>query len=147
MFSYRSSHLWLKCRDSSVGVATSYGLNGRGSIPVRIKVLLFPITSRSALVRTQPPMQWVPGAVSLGLKRPGLEADHSPPCNAEDENGGAIPSLSHTFSFISTCGWIVNRYTLPKCDQVFYCLNKMGRIFLKSHPYFKYNCALTGCFS
>jgi hypothetical protein len=27
---------------------------------------------------TQPPIQWVPGAISLGVKRLGSEADHSP---------------------------------------------------------------------
>jgi hypothetical protein len=27
---------------------------------------------------TQPPIQWVPGALSLRVKRPGHEADHSP---------------------------------------------------------------------
>jgi hypothetical protein len=34
---------------------------------------------------TQPPIQWVPGALSLGVKRPGREADHSPSSNAEVE--------------------------------------------------------------
>jgi len=28
-------------------------------------------------------MQWVPGAVSLEVKRPGREADHSPPSSAQ----------------------------------------------------------------
>jgi hypothetical protein len=32
---------------------------------------------------TQPPIQWVPGVLSLGVKRPGREADHSPPSSAE----------------------------------------------------------------
>jgi hypothetical protein len=32
---------------------------------------------------TQPSIQWVPGAVSLGVKRPGREADLSPPSNTE----------------------------------------------------------------
>jgi hypothetical protein len=32
---------------------------------------------------TQPPIQWVPGALSLGLKRKEREAHHSPPCSAE----------------------------------------------------------------
>jgi hypothetical protein len=32
---------------------------------------------------TQPPIQWVPGALSLRVKRPGREADHSPPTTAE----------------------------------------------------------------
>jgi hypothetical protein len=31
----------------------------------------------------QPPIQWVPGALSLEVKRPGREADHSPPSSAE----------------------------------------------------------------
>jgi hypothetical protein len=36
-----------------------------------------------ALGPTQPPIQWVLGALSLGVKRPGHEADHSPPSSAE----------------------------------------------------------------
>jgi len=32
---------------------------------------------------TQPPILWVPRAVSLGVKWPGTEADHSPPSSAE----------------------------------------------------------------
>jgi hypothetical protein len=28
-------------------------------------------------------IQWVPGALSLGVKGPGREADHSPPSSAE----------------------------------------------------------------
>jgi hypothetical protein len=36
-----------------------------------------------ALGPTQPPIQRVPGALSMGVKRPGREADHSPPSSAE----------------------------------------------------------------
>jgi hypothetical protein len=32
---------------------------------------------------TQFPIQWVRGALSPGVKRPGREADHSPPTSAE----------------------------------------------------------------
>jgi hypothetical protein len=46
-------------------------------------IFLFTTASRTALVPTQPPIQWVPGSLSLGLKRPGREADHSPPSSAE----------------------------------------------------------------
>jgi hypothetical protein len=46
-------------------------------------IFLFTTVSRMALGHTQPPMQWVPGALSLGVKRPGREADHSPPSSAE----------------------------------------------------------------
>jgi len=31
----------------------------------------------------QPPIQWVPGALSLGVKRPGRGADHLLPSSAE----------------------------------------------------------------
>jgi hypothetical protein len=53
------------------------------------------VTSRPALEPTQPPIQWVPGAVSLGVKRPGRKADHPPPSSAEvAKNGGAIAPFS-----------------------------------------------------
>jgi hypothetical protein len=38
---------------------------------------------RQALGPTQPPIQYVPGALSPEIKRPGLEADHSPLTSAE----------------------------------------------------------------
>jgi hypothetical protein len=34
-------------------------------------------------VPTQPPIQWVKKALSLGVQRPGREGDHSPPAIAE----------------------------------------------------------------
>jgi hypothetical protein len=46
-------------------------------------IFLFTTASRTALGPTQPPIQWVPGALSLGVKRSGREADHSPPSSAE----------------------------------------------------------------
>jgi hypothetical protein len=39
--------------------------------------------SRTALGPTQRRIQWVPGALSLGVKRPGSEADHSLPYSVE----------------------------------------------------------------
>jgi hypothetical protein len=41
------------------------------------------MSSRPALGPTQPPIQWVPGAVSPGVKRLEREADHSPPTSAK----------------------------------------------------------------
>jgi hypothetical protein len=49
--------------------------------------ILFNTMSRTALEPTQPPVQWVPWeALSLGVKRLGREADHSPPSTAEVKN-------------------------------------------------------------
>jgi len=42
--------------------------------------------SRSAPGPTQPPIQCVPGAPSVGVKRQGCEADHSSPSSAEIMN-------------------------------------------------------------
>jgi hypothetical protein len=44
---------------------------------------MFSTASRPVLGPTHPPFQWVPGALSTGVKRPGPEADHSPQTNAE----------------------------------------------------------------
>jgi hypothetical protein len=37
----------------------------------------------SPLLPKQPPIQWAPGALSLGVKQPGRESDHLPPSSAE----------------------------------------------------------------
>jgi hypothetical protein len=51
--------------DSVVGIATGYGLDDRG-VGVRVPVgsRIFSTSSRPALGPTQPPIQWVPGALS-----------------------------------------------------------------------------------
>jgi hypothetical protein len=59
-------------------MTTGYGLDGRSSIPGRVKIFLF-IVPRPALRPTQPPIQRVRGGPLFpGVKRPGCEADHSP---------------------------------------------------------------------
>jgi hypothetical protein len=49
--------------------------------------------SRPAPGPIQPSSQWIPRAISLGVKRPAREADHSSPSSAEVKNGGDIPLL------------------------------------------------------
>jgi hypothetical protein len=60
--------------DSSVGIATGYGLDDPG-IESRWSRDLSHL-SRPALEPTQPPVRWVPG-LSLGKERPGRDADPS----------------------------------------------------------------------
>jgi hypothetical protein len=75
-----------KSPDSSVGIALGYGLDERGLVfdsRWGLEIFLFTITSITPPVPTQPPIQWVDGALSLGVKRPGRETDHSPPSSDE----------------------------------------------------------------
>ena len=60
-------------RDSSVDIATRYGLDGPG-----IESRWGTRFSAPALGPTQPPIQCVPGLFP-GVKRPGRGADHPPP--------------------------------------------------------------------
>jgi hypothetical protein len=76
--------LYGRSRDSSAvqSCATAWmtgGLSPGGGW----EFLSSPTKSRPVLGPTQPPIPWLPGALSLGLKRPGRGADHSPPSSAE----------------------------------------------------------------
>jgi hypothetical protein len=41
------------------------------------------MSATPSLGSTQPPIQWVPGALSSDKKQQGREADHSPPASAK----------------------------------------------------------------
>jgi hypothetical protein len=63
-----------------------------------LEIFLFTTESITALGPTQPPIQWVPGALSLGVKRLGHEADHSSPSSSEVKNAWSYtsaPPISH----------------------------------------------------
>jgi hypothetical protein len=65
-------------------------------------IFLFTAVSRPALGPTQPLIQWLPGYLSLGVKRPGREADHSHPCSAEVKNPWRNTSIP-PICFIAWC--------------------------------------------
>jgi hypothetical protein len=79
-------------RDSSVGTVKATGWTTGVSFPAwpRDSSLLHSVQTGSEA--TQPPIQWVSGALSSGIKQLGREADHSPPHSAD----GALPRFSHT---------------------------------------------------
>jgi len=64
-------------------------------------VLLFATASRLALRPIQTPTQWIPGALSPGVKWLQREADHVPPSRAGIKNRGALLPLPHTSSWRS----------------------------------------------
>ena len=65
--------------NSSVGIATRYGLDGPEIESLWVRD--FPHPSRLALGPTQPPIKWVP--VFPGSEAAGVGVDHPPPSSAE----------------------------------------------------------------
>jgi hypothetical protein len=59
---------------------------GRSSSLSTVKNFDFSTSSRPALLPTQPPIQWIPGSLSPGVKRPGREDGQSPPASANVKN-------------------------------------------------------------
>jgi hypothetical protein len=85
------------------GIALGYGLNDRW-FESRQRLVIFHYTtaSRPALGSTQPPIQWVSRTLSLGVKRPGHEADHNLNLVPRSRMHGAVPPLPH-YAFMSWC--------------------------------------------
>jgi hypothetical protein len=87
-----------KSHDSSVGIVTDYGPDDRGSrvrFPAGAEnVSLHHRVQTGSGAHPQPPIQWVPGALSLGVKRLVREADHSPPPRAEFKNAWSCTSTA-----------------------------------------------------
>jgi hypothetical protein len=71
----------------------NYRLDDCGLIPKRGKRFFSSHRIQIDFWPTQPPIQWVLGAFSSGVKWLGYKDGHSPPSNVEVKNGGAILPL------------------------------------------------------
>jgi hypothetical protein len=93
-------------------------------------IFLFTTAFRSALGPNQPPIQWVPGALSLWVKRPGREADYSSPSNADVKE--CVELYLHTPNTPSWRGAQLKkrRNNLNRGDHLG-CVGIDGRIILK----------------
>jgi hypothetical protein len=90
-------------RDSAVGVAAGYTLDDRGvgvRVPVGARFFSSPRRPDRLWGPPNPPIQWVPGALSPGLKRLGRVADHSPPISAEVKNTW-IYTFTSPYTFVT----------------------------------------------
>jgi hypothetical protein len=122
-----------RSRDSSVVQrwATGWMIGGLESRQ-GLGIFLLTTASRPALGPTQHPIQWVPGALSLGVRRPRREADHSPPSRPRSRMTGAIPPLpqyasmawcsvikKHRYKFTFTMfGIIINFFVVCMTDHL-----------------------------
>jgi hypothetical protein len=85
-------------------------------------------SSFSWFIMQQPPIQLVPGALSLGVKRPGCEADYSPPYSARKRTPGATPPLPQ---YVFMAWYLVKRRDNFTFTFTFYiCLHNMTTFLL-----------------
>jgi hypothetical protein len=83
--------------------ALSYGLDDRWFESRQgLGLFLFTTVSRTALGLTRLPIQWLSGALSLRLKRPDREVDHSSPPSAEVKNAWSSTTTPQ-YSFMMWC--------------------------------------------
>jgi hypothetical protein len=83
----RTYSLVLSSQRAGIGIRYGWMTEESSSSPGRVKHFLFPTSSRPALGSTQPPLQWIPGALPPGFKRSGCEVHTK--C-------GSIHPLPHT---------------------------------------------------
>jgi hypothetical protein len=110
-------------------------------------IFLLTTASRTALEPTQTPSQWVTGALSLAVKRPRREADHSPPSRSEVKLRGTIPPLLQYASWRGTPLKKSTGTTLPL--HLFYSVNLSSSICVSCASvdrelYFRGNAYLPG---
>jgi hypothetical protein len=120
--------------DSSVGIATGYGLaDPQVGVPV------------PALGPTQPPIQWVPGALYQAVKQLGREADHSHQVSAEVKKmwiytstprfygGMRMEAFRKNFNYIDRHLLLgTSRVTSPIEDRIIYWIKIVGKKYFKS---------------
>jgi hypothetical protein len=75
----------IRNRDSVVDIATGYGLDDQGvGVRVLVESRIFSFPRRPYRLRgPSNPLSIVHRGLFPGVKRPGLEADHSPPASAD----------------------------------------------------------------
>jgi hypothetical protein len=140
------AHLYCYVYRSYAGIAQRYSARlraGWSGFRSRQELGIFHLitASRPALGPPQPPIQWVPGPLSLGVKRPEREANHSPPSSAEIKLRGAIPPLPNTPSCRDAQLNHRDNFTLP------YVIASIQIFFKASVQHLKLeNCEAGPCF-
>jgi len=90
-----------RCLSNSACVISGF-LDGRDLTPGRSRDFFLIVTAfRPDLRLTQPPIKWVSGAVSPGVKRPSQEGDNSPASSAETLYTSPSPPTSRIWVFMA----------------------------------------------
>jgi hypothetical protein len=90
--------------------------------------------SRPAPGPTQPPIQWVQGALTPEVKRLGRDADHSPPSTAEVKN---MWSYTSTPQYVFMAWWSVKHESTRTALPLFFLPSFLSSLFflLYSSPF------------
>jgi len=92
------------------------------------EIFLFVPASGQSLGSIQLPIQWVPGALSSGVKRPGLEAHNSPPSSVDVKKVWSYTSIP-LYVFMA---WCLFKYRIVSMT---WFLVKHRDTFIYSHPH------------
>jgi hypothetical protein len=96
MFSYQNLAV-------AVGIATGYGLDDRGvGVRVPVESRIFSSSRRPDRLGVHPSYPVGTGGSFPGVKRPGREADHSPPASAEVKEMWIYTSIP-PYAFMTYC--------------------------------------------
>jgi hypothetical protein len=118
---------WVQlCYVDQVTIQTGWTTEESSSNSGRAKNFLFSMSSRPALGSTLPPIQWVPGALSLGVRQPECEADHSPLASAKVKKQWIYTSLP----YVSNC-------TINNILQIFWWLLYLKHQMQQLHSSFR----------
>jgi hypothetical protein len=101
------SRSWHRC------VSAFFCVSSGVRVPVGTRTFLLTTASRPALGPTEPPIQWVPWALSLGVKWPEREADHSLPSSVEVKNAWSYTSIQP----IRLHGVVLSKKRVVLCRQ------------------------------
>jgi hypothetical protein len=104
MTKYEQTYILKESRDSSVGIATGYGLDDRGvgvPSPGGGKNFHFSMSFRPFSGAHPASYPMGTGGSFPGVKRQGREADHSPPARAEVKKTWVYNPLPHKPSWFS----------------------------------------------
>jgi hypothetical protein len=107
-------------RDSSVGIATRYRLDGPGMNPGGCEI------SRTCPEPTQPSIQWITNPFP-GVKRPGCGVDYPPPSSAEAKERAEL----YLWAFVacSRVNFTVSFYWPDDAKHFFYFINWSVSLF------------------
>jgi hypothetical protein len=127
-------------------------LSGRNLSPGRVKNFLLSTSPRLVLKPIQPPIQWVLGALTMGVKQPERLADHSPPTSAEVKNTW-IHTSTPPYTFMVYLPFIPKLYHKAKILKgssfsfsFFFCFNS-GPLYVQNKKCYRVKYPMAKSFS